>query len=531
MKEPSTMQARFFSTDVFSTETRSKTMRTSARAIATAFAAGACFAPFGVFAAFNSGSTGIDGPFSPTVSITVTLPPGGIFNFTSISIPAGVTVTFLRNTTNTPVVILATGDVTIAGTLSVSGAIAAAVGAAGNGAQGDDGTPGAGGPGGFDGGRGGKPGVQGFGGVGLGPGAGNPGFFRPAPDTCVDGNGWASGGTGGGFSAVAANSFRSSVNCTSANPPYTYTQALGGGVYGSSRLLPLIGGSGGGGGGGGITFEGGGGGGGGGAILIAASGTINVTGSVLAAGGAGGAALGAGIGGAGGGGSGGAIRLMASTLAGNGTISAAGGAAGTVSGQTNSVFDATAGAPGFVRLEAETITRTAASTPIATSDLPGTVFVAGTPTLRIASVAGFNAPATPTGNADVTLPASTPNPVAVVFETSGVPVGNTVLLTVSPAFGVKTTAITPALTGSTASATASVSVSLPVGPSVLSAQTTYTVVAAIGDLLKNFAGNERVERVTLMATLGGPSRMKLITVSGKEYDAPAEALRIAGLGG
>jgi hypothetical protein len=57
------------------------------------------------------------------------------------------------------------------------------------------------------------------------------------------------------------------------------------------------------------------------------------------------------------------------------------------------------------------------------------------------------------------------------------------------------------------------------------------VVAALGDLLKNFAGNERVEKVTLMATLGGPSKAKLTTVSGKEYEVPAEVLRIAALGG
>jgi hypothetical protein len=110
-------------------------------------------------------------------------------------------------------------------------------------------------------------------------------------------------------------------------------------------------------------------------------------------------------------------------------------------------------------------------------------------------------------------------------------VGNIVQLTVTPALGTKVTAITPALTGSTANATASASVSLPVGPSVLSAQTTYTVVAALGDLLRNFAGNERVEKITLVATLDGKTQMKLITVSGKEYDAPEEALRIAATGG
>jgi hypothetical protein len=121
--------------------------------------------------------------------------------------------------------------------------------------------------------------------------------------------------------------------------------------------------------------------------------------------------------------------------------------------------------------------------------------------------------------------------VTVVFTTSNVPVGNIVRLTVTPQVGVQTSAISPALTGSTTSATASVSINLPVGPSVLQAQTTFTIVAALGDLLRNFAGNERVEKVTLVATLGGPSKVKLITVSGREYDAPAEALRIAALSG
>lgn len=501
-----------------------------ARAIAIAAALSASCTPFAA-SAFNSGSTGADGAFAPTVNTTVPLPPSGILNFTSVTIPTGVTVKFQRNATNTPVVILASGDVTIAGTLDVRGEPAPGVGAAGSGAQGDDGQPGRGGPGGFDGGKGGLPVVAGLGGTGLGPGAGNPGRFVPSGDTCVSGSSWASGGTGGGFGAVAANSDRDSVNCTSATPPYNHTRALGGAAYGSSILLPLLGGSGGGGGGGGVTYDGGGGGGGGGAILIAASGVVTVSGSLLADGGAGAAGSGAGIGGAGGGGAGGAIRIIATMIAGNGAITAAGGARGEVSGQTTSVSSATPGAIGRVRLEGDSITRTAATVPQASADLPRNVFVAGAPTLTIVSVAGVNAPASPTGSGDITLPASTPNPVAVVFTTSGVPVGNTILLTVTPALGTKVTAVTPALTGSTASATASTTVTLPIGPSVLSAQTTYTVVAALGDSLRNFAGNEMVEKVMLVATLGGKSQMKLITVSGKEYDAPEEALRIASIGG
>ncbi|HZS58210.1 MAG TPA: hypothetical protein VFA43_03005, partial [Gemmatimonadaceae bacterium] len=249
-------------------------------------------------------------------------------------------------------------------------------------------------------------------------------------------------------------------------------------------------------------------------------------------GGGGGSSGGSGAGGTGGGGSGGAIRIIATTIAGNGAISAAGGGAGGyVAATCCSFFQATGGAPGRVRLEAETITRTAASSPIATSDLPGNVFVAGFPTLTISSVAGVPAPAAPTGVADVTLPATTTNPVTVVFTTSNVPVGNTVLLKVIPQLGPVSSAISPALSGTTTSATASVSVSLPVGPSVLQAQTTFTIVAALGDLLKNFAGNERVEKITLSATLGGKSKMTLITVSGKHYDAPDEAVRIAAMGG
>jgi len=291
----------------------------------------------------------------------------------------------------------------------------------------------------------------------------------------------------------------------------------------------MIGGSGGGGGGGGVTFDGGGGGGGGGAILIAASGTVNVSGSLLADGGAGADGTGGGTGGAGGGGSGGAIRIIATTIAGNGAISAAGGAAGTTSGQTYSVRAATAGAPGRIRLEADAINRTAATNPLASADVPGSVFVAGLPTLRITSVAGVAAPANPTGSADITLPAATANPVTVVFTATGVPVGNTIKLTVTPQIGPVTSVISPALTGSTASATANVQINLPVGPSVLQAQTTYTIVASLGDALRNFAGNERVEKITLSATLGRASKMTLVTVSGKEYEASDEAVRIAAI--
>ena len=493
-------------------------MKSISRTLAAALVGGAIAAP-GAASAFNSASTGTDGIFNPTVNTIVDVPASGIFNYSSVLIPAGVTVTYRRNTTNTPLMILSSGDVTIAGTLDVSGAPGRATGAAGNGATGDDGTPGTGGPGGYDGGRGGLalPEPSRLGGAGLGPGGGAGGFMATGNNFCFAA---PFGGGGGGFASAGG-----SITCNF-NPPVS-----GGTTYGSSQLLPLIGGSGGGGGGGGQSFAGSGGGGGGGAILIAATGAVSVTGTLRADGGAGGSSSGSGSGGGGGGGSGGAIRIIATTISGNGTISAAGGAAGTASLGSDGGYAGGPGAPGRVRLESENYNRTAASSPVHTFSQPGPAFIAGLPTLRIASVAGVAAPANPTGSADVTLPATTPNPVTVVFNTSGVPVGNTVRLTVTPAYGATSSVVSPALEGTTASASASVSISLPVGPSVLSAQTTYTVIAAVGDLLKNFAGNERVEKVTLVATLGGTPRALLTTISGKQYDVPAEVLRIAALGG
>lgn len=455
----------------------------------------------GLALAFSSGSTGADGAFNPAVNTVLQLPPSGVFNFTSVNIPEGVTVTFKKNTTNTPVVILASGDITVAGTLSVRGTKSADVGPAGDGNQGDDGLPGLGGPGGFDGGRGGKVGQPGGG--GLGPGGGGMGLSKYYGYIPCHGG-------GGGFGSVGEAGPPSDVNCGGTPGP----------TYGSSLLLPLIGGSGGGGGFGGNVYEGVGGGGGGGAILLAASGTVTVTGGIHADGGAAGgwASDQATSGGRGGGGSGGAIRIIAPSITGNGPITATGGIGD----------DSPRGGAGRIRLEADTITRTAATDPVFTTDAPGSIFVAGFPSLVIGSVAGVAAPSNPTGNADITLPATTTNPVTVVFKTTNVPVGNTVTLTLVPAYGEATTVVSPALTGTTASATASVSVNLPVGPSTLQARTTYTIVAAVGDLMRTYAGNERVERVELIAGMDGKSRTDLITVTGKRYAATPEALAVLG---
>jgi hypothetical protein len=72
---------------------------------------------------FSSGSTGADGAFDPTSGDqTQQLPESGILNFTTVNAPLGRTLRFQLNSANTPVVMLAQGDVRI----DVSGRIEAA---------------------------------------------------------------------------------------------------------------------------------------------------------------------------------------------------------------------------------------------------------------------------------------------------------------------------------------------------------------------------------------------------------------------
>lgn len=482
---------------------------------------------FAAGASYDSGSTGADGAFNPTTSQSVQLPPDGVFNYTSVNIPSGVTITYIKNAANTPVTILASGDVTIAGTLSVSATQPSS--------SSDISGPGLGGPGGYDGGRGGLPGgnasswVSGYGGpnvgrAGVGPGGGAPGTVH-YPSGWY-GSGWFDASVGGGGAYGAAP-----------NGSGGYCPTTPGVVYGSATLLPLVGGSGGGGGAGGPNLPGSGGGGGGGAILIAASGTINVTGALLADGGSpvSPGATNIGRGAYGGAGSGGAIRLIATTVSGNGTISAAGGTSstelwnngswgnyGVCSTQSNGSQH---GGSGRIRIESGNLLRTTATNPSYVGGSPSLAFVPGLPTLRIDSIGGIAVPAQPTGSGDVALPASFTNPVTVTFATSGVTVGSTVKLTVIPAKGTATSVNSAPTTGTTNSATASASVSLQSGPNTLQASVTYTVVASVGDAMSIYAQGERVEKVTLTSTLGGgESQVTLTTLSGKEYKVPASAL-------
>jgi len=218
-------------------------------------------------AQFRSGSDGSYGPLNVTSNTVLDMPPDGIFHCTTIGIGSTKTLKFRPNALNTPVYLLATGDVYIAGTIDVSGGHPPGVG-----------LPGEGGPGGFDGGAAPNgPGAQG--GDGLGPG-------------------------GGRFPAGRA--------AFSARPPGPGPSD--GMTYGNSLLMPLIGGSGGA-GGRHSDFTGSfdyGGGGGGGAIMVASDTRIDFghwLGRIIADGGTAAHQ---------GNGSGGSIRVVAPVVAGTG---------------------------------------------------------------------------------------------------------------------------------------------------------------------------------------------------------------------
>src|SRR6185295_15936560 len=70
---------------------------------------------------FSSGSTGADGPLDlSSGDRKVQLPESGVLNYTTVNIPFGKTLTFRRNSRNTPVTMLAQGGVSIAGLINVS---------------------------------------------------------------------------------------------------------------------------------------------------------------------------------------------------------------------------------------------------------------------------------------------------------------------------------------------------------------------------------------------------------------------------
>jgi hypothetical protein len=452
---------------------------------------------------FNSGSTGVDGDFNPTSSQSVTLSESGVYNYRNVNIPSGITITYLRNSRNTPVVILASGNITINGNISIAG---------------DDGTfspgfalrnrGGRGGPGGFDGGGGGNTAELYRNGVsGDGPGGGGGGKTNSATVGGAGGGGYiVAGGNGAGADLTLIGS--------------------GGNRYGSKSLLPLIGGSGGGGGVASSRFDAYGGGGGGGAILIACSGVITFgNGYIDASGGRGFCYQDTGCSA---GGAGGAIRLMATTITGGSpSLYVRAGAGGNVGQGRPNGGD---GGAGFMRIEAynfNTFTpRVFPDASAARFDTPGSVTLPTIPTLRITSVAGVNAPAEPKGtfnnSPDIPFTTAPANPVTVGLQATNIPLGTAVTVILTPESGASSTAQSAPLAGTVAASTATASITLPPGRSLLNATVTIDVSPSTATLAPQFIDGERVKRVEVAASFGGKSEVTYITESGKRIKRETE---------
>ena len=206
----------------------------------------------------------------------IALPADGRLDCTTVNVAGKLT--FTRNARNTPVFVLATGDIVIPDNAQILL----------GGQPGTSSPPkgGAGGPGGFDGG---DPGINGAPpGDGHGPGAG-----------------------AGGANTTASSADSAGTAAYGAAAPFP--SPLDGSPYGGPLLVPLVGGS----GGGGLaaaTGAGCGGGGGGGAILLSSATRITLDGEIDANPGF------TACGGYQGVGSGGAVRLVAPTVEGAGTV-------------------------------------------------------------------------------------------------------------------------------------------------------------------------------------------------------------------
>lgn len=250
--------------------------------------------------------------FDPAATATkVTLDTSKIYQFTTFTLPAGVTLT---GSGSSALRIRVQGAVDISGTINLNG---------GGGADGsaDTSLNPAGGTSCCGGGAGGAGASNGTGSDGVSGDLGNIGSGKAGSKSVNDGG----GGGGAGYR-------------TDGDPGEAGVGGPGkeGKDYTDNLLSKLQGGSGGGGGGAGANSNGAGGGGGGGALQIECGGTLTVRagGSLYSKGGAGGAVTDVTRkGGGGGGGSGGSIALFAGgQFTNNGSIRATGGAGGVGAG-------------------------------------------------------------------------------------------------------------------------------------------------------------------------------------------------------
>ncbi len=378
-------------------------------------------------AQINTGSNGNDGAFNPSLTpsnnvvyVDMADHPDGIYQFTSVNIPFGLTVFFIPNAKNTPVVWLVQSNCVINGTVDLSGQ-------RGNGAAGSTG-----GPGGF---KGGSPGPSAAT-AGEGPGGG--GVTSPTDFTAGNASYGSLGGTNGAV----------------------------GKIYGNNFLIPLIGGSG---GGGNSGYAFGAGGGGGGAILIASSGSIQLNGRIAASGGDGAfysCCYTAG------GGSGGAVRLVATTISGGGVVEVNGGRGGIYGYSIPQ-----AAGLGRVRFDTYANSFGGRIDGVFTQGFqPIIIPTAGQGAqLNVVSIGGVPVSASPSGvqaTPDAIISAQQNNPVPIVVHCSNIPLNTQITVSVKPASGATISATGLNNSGTLSSSTATISINMPRGGGILYATAT-----------------------------------------------------------
>jgi hypothetical protein len=382
-------------------------------------------APLSTLAQVNSGSDGSDGAlnfsslanlgYSTNIVINMTDHPTGIYQYSYVNIPTNVTVTFIPNANNTPVMWLVQSNVLINGWIVLNGQ-------SGSGAVG-----GLGGPGGF---RGGNTGPLPTG--GEGPGGGS-----------VNGSAYIYGGNAS-YGGVGGN-------------PGGYTPP--GSTYGNVFLLPLLGGSG---GGGSAYYTTASGGGGGGAILIAASNAIEINGGILAQGGQAGFQGN----GSGGGGSGGAVRLVSSTVTGSGRIDTSGGGSGNGTG-----------GQGRIRFDTYQSTLAGGISGVVSSGFQPVIIPASSqlPQMMVTSVGGVAVSTSPTGvlaTPDAVISAQQTNPIPVVVSCANLPLNSLITVSIKPSNGSGVSATGYNDTGTQSSSTATIPIVIPRGGGLIYATAT-----------------------------------------------------------
>jgi hypothetical protein len=454
-------------------------MRTSPRNLLAALVSG--LLPLGGFAQVKSGSNGSDGALNPTSNLVIDMAdhPDGIYQYTSVNIPAGVTVSFIPNAANKPVVWLVQGDCVINGFVSIHGY------------NGTENVGGTGGPGGFSGGN--------------------------AGTTPSDGGG---PGGGKGFSPVSGNASHALAGGRLGDNLQEET----GSIYGNRYCLPLSGGSG---GGGGNTCAGGGG----GALLIAASNSIQLNGGIQAGAGSG---FSRSFSSTGGGGSGGSVRLLATTFSGTGSIGVNAGGA-SHSANYNSV-NSVAGI-GRVRIDSFSNQFGGVVSGELSQGFQPIIIPAPGQGIQLAvqSIAGMAVAASPSGvlaNPDVIIPAQQANPIPIVVRCTNLPLNTEISVVVHPANGPDVQAVGLNNAGTAASSTATVSLNMPRGGGIIYAKAVTGIAggnAAIGSPAEAktrslaetgwTADGERFVKMEITAALGGQQRVAYITESGKRYPA------------